>query len=295
MIQIPEKTIPAFHSQTILSLNKKKILTAKSSQTILQLNQNPYVHSTTSAVSSSRPVSNSTVSASKTSNSAIPNSILQNSAMPGSSTSNLTPSNTMNFHTATHLTKTVSYKHPTLTNTAQKGQKTALFTGSVSPYVDVLLGWNVKNPACDVDVSAFLLGANQKVPGDSWFVFYGQPQSPDNAVSFETISANQCEKIHIQLNQLSPVVQKIVFVLTINEALTQNLNFSMIEDAYIQIVDSNHQELVSFPMSDYYESVTSMMIGEIYLHNGIWKFHAIGNGVKEDLAGLCRRYGVEVS
>ena len=36
-------------------------------------------------------------------------------------------------------------------------------------------------------------------------------------------------------------------------------------------------------------------VGEIYLHNGIWKFHAVGNGVKEDLAGLCRRYGVNVS
>lgn len=90
-------------------------------------------------------------------------------------------------------------------------------------------------------------------------------------------------------------MQKIVFVLTINEALTRNLNFSMIEHAYIQIIDSNQHELVSFPMSDYYESVTSMMIGEIYLHNGIWKFHAVGNGVKEDLAGLCRRYGVNVS
>lgn len=267
MIQIPEKTMPAFHSQTILSLNTQKVRTAKSSQTILQLNQNPHAHSPAPAVSSSRPVSNSTVTNSTTSNSS----------------------------TRTHFSKTSPYKHPALRNIVQKGQKTALFTGSVSPYVDVLLGWNVKNSACDVDISAFLLGANQKVPGDSWFVFYGQPQSPDQSVSFETISANQCEKIHIQLNQLSPVVQKIVFVLTINEALTQNLNFSMIEDAYIQIVDSNHQELVSFPMSDYYESVTSMMIGEIYLHNGIWKFNAVGNGVKEDLAGLCRRYGVEVS
>ena len=34
MIQIPEKTIPAFHSQTILSLNTQKVRTAKSSQTI---------------------------------------------------------------------------------------------------------------------------------------------------------------------------------------------------------------------------------------------------------------------
>ena len=59
-----------------------------------------------------------------------------------------------------------------------------------------------KKTACDVDVSAFLLGANQKVLGDSWFVFYGQPQSPDRSVSFETLSTNQCEKIHIQLKSV---------------------------------------------------------------------------------------------
>lgn len=37
-----------------------------------------------------------------------------------------------------------------------------------------------------------------------------------------------------------------------------------------------------------------MMIGEIYKHNNIWKFNAIGNGVAKDLAGLCALYGVQV-
>jgi tellurium resistance protein TerD len=37
-----------------------------------------------------------------------------------------------------------------------------------------------------------------------------------------------------------------------------------------------------------------MMIGELYLHNGAWKFNAIGNGVAKDLAGLCSLYGVQV-
>ena len=37
-----------------------------------------------------------------------------------------------------------------------------------------------------------------------------------------------------------------------------------------------------------------MMIGEIYQHNGTWKFNAIGNGVTRDLAGLCALYGVQV-
>ena len=48
-------------------------------------------------------------------------------------------------------------------------------------------------------------------------------------------------------------------------------------------------------LTDYYDNVTSMMLGEVYLHNTEWKFNAIGNGVARDLAGLCQLYGVETN
>ncbi len=59
--------------------------------------------------------------------------------------------------------------------------------------------------------------------------------------------------------------------------------------------DDRNAECVSFQMREYYSNVISMMIGEIYQYNGSWKFHAVGNGVVKDLAGLCALYGVEVS
>ena len=100
----------------------------------------------------------------------------------------------------------------------------------------------------------------------------------------------------IRFQKLNPAVKKIVFVLTINDAFEKNLNFGMMKDAYIRILDAGDRtELVSFQMTDYYTNVISMMIGEIYLHNNTWKFSAVGNGVARDLAGLCTLYGVEVS
>ena len=69
----------------------------------------------------------------------------------------------------------------------------------------------------------------------------------------------------------------------------------MVQDAYIRILNGDSkEELVSFKMEEYYANVISMMIGEIYYHNGIWKFNAIGNGVAKDLSGLCGLYGVQV-
>lgn len=184
---------------------------------------------------------------------------------------------------------------PTLANRIQKGQKISLDLSPQNVHLDACLGWNCLNPLCDVDVSAFLLGESGKVPGDEWFVFYGQPQSPDQSTVFSYEQGIDRERISIDLSRLDPSVSKIVFVLTIHEALKKNLNFSMIADAYIRILDHHTgNEIVSFQMDEYYSNVTSMMIGELYLYRGDWKFHAIGNGVARDLTGLCELYGVQV-
>ena len=175
-----------------------------------------------------------------------------------------------------------------------KGQKISL--GSSLTGITARLGWKTKNTRCDINVSAFLLGADGKVPGDDWFVFYGQTKSPDGSTVFEMDGVTDREVIRVDLSKLASSVQKIVFVLTINEAAEKGLHFGMLKDAYIRILDHRDQtELVSFSMTDYYTNVISMMIGELYQHNGNWKFHGVGNGVAKDLAGLCGLYGVQVS
>ncbi len=182
---------------------------------------------------------------------------------------------------------------PALENKVQKGQKVLLSSGVITA-VDACFGWNVTDSRCDVDVSAFLLGADGKVIGDSWFVFYGQALSPDKSTRFMEGGGADREKIQIDLGKLDPRVKKIVFVLTINDALQNRLHFGMLKDAYVRIMDKSGKELVSFLMTEYYNNVISMMIGELYQHNGTWKFNAVGNGVAKDLAGLCALYGVQV-
>lgn len=199
------------------------------------------------------------------------------------------------YNTATPVTACRDLPIPPLTKQIRKGQKVPLESGTRLEKISACFGWNTLNHQCDVDVSAFLLDAGGKVPGDSWFVFYGQTKSPDGSCTFESDNGNDREIIHIDFNKLNSGISKIVFVLTINDAFAQKLNFSMLKDAYIRILQQDKSELASFKMSDYYDNVISMMIGEIYRHNGIWKFNAVGNGVARDLAGLCELYGVQVS
>ncbi|MDE6312868.1 MAG: TerD family protein [Lachnospiraceae bacterium] len=184
----------------------------------------------------------------------------------------------------------------------KKGQKTSL--SQMNPNlseIQVCLGWDILNQACDLDVSVFMLGPDNKAVGDDWFVFYGQPVSPDGSIihqgdSRDGVGAGDDEIITIKLNQINQQVQKITFVVTINEALEKHLNFSMVANAYVRVVDqSTGNELVKFMLTDYFANVTSMVVGEVYNKSGQWRFNPIGNGFAEDLAGLCGVYGVNVA
>ena len=184
----------------------------------------------------------------------------------------------------------------------KKGSKTAIVgvNGQQLTSIRIGLGWDVINQECDLDASAFMLGADGRVIGDDWFVFYGQPTSPDNSIRHSGDSKGQGvgddETIDINLMAINPNVKKITFVVTINEALERGLNFSMVQNAYIRVMSgTTGQELMRFNLTDYYSNVTAMVVGEVYNHNGQWKLNAVGNGVAKDLAGLCAMYGVNVA
>ena len=261
MVNIPMNSSAPLTKSTVLSINQQKVSQAQNTQTILSIN-NGY---------SSSPQQPAAPPHSENSAPAVQTSSVQTSAPP------------------------VSIPMPKLCNPMQKGQKFPLENAGRLSKIRVCLGWNVTNSSCDVDVSAFLLNSSGKVIGDTWFVFYGQEISPDASTTFAVDNRNDREIISVDFNRLNSSVSEIVFVLTINEALEKHLSFSMVKDAYIRIINAdNNSELVSFKMDEYYSNVISMMIGELYIHNGMWKFNAVGNGVARDLAGLCELYGVQV-
>ena len=195
-------------------------------------------------------------------------------------------------------------RHPPASGTMlQKGQKISL--SQLDPGLDLIeagLGWDLGpgGRGYELDVEAFLLGPSGKVLGDDWFVFYNQPVSPDGAVRLMESKApgtepGDDEVIQVRLSRVNPGVTKIVLILTIHEALTHGYRFDGIDSAYVRIVSrSSGRELVRFQLTDYYSSVCSMMVGELYRYKEEWRFNPVGNGTADDLAGLCGRYGVNV-
>ena len=66
----------------------------------------------------------------------------------------------------------------------------------------------------------------------------------------------------------------------------------MIKNAFIRIVDGKtNREMCKYDLSEDYSGMTAMIFGEIYRHNGEWKFNAIGQGTKDtSISELCRHY-----
>ncbi|WP_019458108.1 TerD family protein [Acinetobacter sp. GG2] len=165
------------------------------------------------------------------------------------------------------------------------------------------LGWDERatdGTAFDLDASAFLLTAGGKVRGDHDFIFYNQLKSQDGAV--EHTGDNRSgqgdgddETLLVNLSKVAPEVEKIAITVTIHDAKARGQNFGQIANAFIRVVNQDtNVEVVRFDLAEDYSTETAMVFGEVYRHNGEWKFKAVGQGYSGGLAAMCQQYGIQV-
>ncbi len=186
-----------------------------------------------------------------------------------------------------------------------KGQKVDLT--KTNPGLSKLLvglGWDVNKydggAAFDLDAAAFLLGENGKTARDADFVFYGNLKHDSGAV--EHLGDNLTgegegddEQIKVDLSKVPESIGKIDFTVTIYEAEERRQNFGQVSNAFIRIVNEADQtELIRFDLGEDFSIETAVVVGELYRHNGEWKFNAIGSGFQGGLKALCQNYGVNV-
>ena len=87
----------------------------------------------------------------------------------------------------------------------------------------------------------------------------------------------------------------IDFTVTIYEATERNQSFGQVENAFIRVVNAaTNEELIRYDLGEDFSVETAVVVGELYRHNGEWKFNAIGSGFEGGLASLGRNFGVNV-
>ena len=179
----------------------------------------------------------------------------------------------------------------------QKGQRVDIGLN----HVIVGLGWDPNTSGgddYDLDASAFMLGADGKVPKDEFFVFYDNKTSADDAVASsgdDTSGGNSDggddESLDVRLDKVSPQVQEIVFVVTIYEAIKRRQNFGQVRNSYIRIYNSiTHEDIARYDLDEDFSIETAVEFGRLYRRNGEWKFEAMGIGKKGGLQALVNKY-----
>lgn len=186
-----------------------------------------------------------------------------------------------------------------------KGQKVDLTkTNPGLKNILVGLGWDVNQfdsgSDFDLDASAFLLGENGKTTSDSDFIFYSNLEHPSGAVTHmgdnrTGAGEGDDEQITVDLTKVPANISRIAFTVTIYEAEARRQNFGQVSNAFIRIYNkSNGEELLRYDLGEDFSIETAAVFGELYNHNGEWKFNAIGSGYQGGLAALCGNYGVDV-
>ena len=196
----------------------------------------------------------------------------------------------------------------------QKGQKVNLkkSDGQALSRIRIGLGWDpVKQEkkgglfgsifggsAPDIDCDASVLVCKGgRLSGKSDIVYFGNLKHPSGAIvhtgdNLTGDGEGDDEQILVDLTAVPQDYDKLVFVVNIYDCDSRKQDFGMLANAFIRICDERTgEEFCRYNLSESYAGMTAMIFGEIYRHNGEWKFNAIGQGTKDTgLGALAQRY-----
>lgn len=189
----------------------------------------------------------------------------------------------------------------------QKGQKVSLSKDNAGlSKVIIGLGWDEvkqkkglfgpKPQAIDCDASAIML-QNGHFMDKNDAIFFGNLRHPSGSVqhlgdNLTGAGDGDDEQIVVDLSSVPAQYDKIVLVVNIYQAVQRNQHFGMIQNAFIRLVDArNNSEMCRYNLTEDYSGMLAMIFGEVYRHNGEWKFNAIGQGTNDPgLGELVNRF-----
>ena len=163
------------------------------------------------------------------------------------------------------------------------------------------LGWDPRTTsgeAFDLDASALLVTNTGKVRSNDDFIFYNQLEAKDGSVIH--LGDNRTgegdgddEQILINLNAVAPEIERVIIVVSIDQAEARRQNFGQVRDAFCRVVNQDSDtEIVRYDLSEDAAAETTMVFAEIYRNGAEWKFKAVGQGYASGLSGIVTDFGV---
>lgn len=87
------------------------------------------------------------------------------------------------------------------------------------------------------------------------------------------------EQIHIILDRLPSYIVRLAIIINIYSAYSRKQDFGKVKNCFVHVMDEDtHTELIRYDIKEDFSGKTGIFVADIYLHNGEWKFQALGNG-----------------
>ncbi|WP_039933857.1 TerD family protein [Streptomyces viridochromogenes] len=184
---------------------------------------------------------------------------------------------------------------PTAAAASRPDTAEVLVRGAVIDLSDTGTPWTVaatwrQQTVCDVDVVAFAVDAQEQVPGDEDFVFYGTPEHPGGTVRLSTDGPTE-QAVTTDLECLPLEIHKIVIAAAVDGAAT----FSDVGAVEITATCGIGAAPTARGTLDAATTERTMILAELYRRGQGWRLRAVGQGYDHGLAALARGYGVDVA
>jgi tellurium resistance protein TerD len=160
------------------------------------------------------------------------------------------------------------------------------------------MGWNAGGEHVldeNLVFAAVLCGTDGRARSDQDLVFFNQISSPDESVQqVEQALGGDQEQIEVDLTAVPAEIDRIVVVLYVNEGPAQRRTLGQLRSCVIRVLDAaDKRELVrSEELAKALSTETAVVLGEVYRHNGDWKFKVLGQGYAGGIKAVAGDYGI---
>ncbi len=162
------------------------------------------------------------------------------------------------------------------------------------------VSWNAGAETALADnmvLAAILTDARNRALSDEHFVFFNQLSSPDLSVQrLETALGGDQEQVEIDLGAVPTKVARIVIVVYVNDGPAQRRTLGQLRSCRVRVLNlADNAELVrSEELASVLRDETALALGEVYRHDGGWKFKVLGQGYAKGISGVASDYGLSL-
>ncbi|MCA5891830.1 TerD family protein [Isoptericola sp. NEAU-Y5] len=156
------------------------------------------------------------------------------------------------------------------------------------PAIDPALADNLR-------LAAILCGAGGAARSADDLVYFNQMVSADRSVAVgEDPGDADLEQIEVDLPLVPADVERIAFVLHLNEGSPKRRTLNQLKTCVVRVLDgrSGTALLQSVDLANELTTESAVVLGELYRHREHWKFRVVGQGHASGVVGITRQFGL---